>query len=495
MAKRRKKTISPAAVDRISELPEEIIHLILERLPCHEQAAKTSILSRRWLHLWRSYPLVEFHVSTMQKFRRRFRSFAASTSKRLLAPSTPLTLDSFIISLESPKMLGRGFSQLLSSASIGVDDDDDVARSPLKVVLMTSSTTVSLPLGFEGGKLLNCGRTRFLDLRGFDLSRMHNLKTRLDNLRELCMYRTRVSDQSFPSCLANASHHEKLGLESIDGINRLDISACNFPSLKSLSFNRQSRTDGLQQLQLSSAPLLHSITFRGTSMNVVTSLSAPSVEFLDFNPLGEIRGREFDDMISKLPSLESLDFNSSFIRGGDGIRISAPRLLKLNFKVYKQGMEFEIDAPNLVTLTIKSNGINIKPTVVNVAPNCRCLVASSSPPYLIAASWFTDLRQCLASLAAASFRHLVFELRLPYFSKSSLDLKQIGCESSPLVIQHLHLGTDLPLGAVDIETQADKPLLLDAILSAFHPKMLSVARRRHSRHNRSLFSVIYLQPD
>ncbi|CAN0876993.1 F-box/FBD/LRR-repeat protein At5g22660, partial [Linum grandiflorum] len=43
--------------DRISELPDEIIHRILGGLDTHESAARTCILSSRWLHLWNSYPV------------------------------------------------------------------------------------------------------------------------------------------------------------------------------------------------------------------------------------------------------------------------------------------------------------------------------------------------------------------------------------------------------------------------------------------------------
>ncbi|CAN1158636.1 F-box/FBD/LRR-repeat protein At3g52680 [Linum perenne] len=62
--KRGKSTAIPVAAgeadDRISELPDEILHKILWSITSSKQKAKTSILSRRWRSLWGTYPDVEF---------------------------------------------------------------------------------------------------------------------------------------------------------------------------------------------------------------------------------------------------------------------------------------------------------------------------------------------------------------------------------------------------------------------------------------------------
>ncbi|CAN1751625.1 FBD-associated F-box protein At3g52670 [Linum perenne] len=48
------------ADDRISELPNEILHKILWFITSSKQATKTSVLSSRWRSLWGTYPDVEF---------------------------------------------------------------------------------------------------------------------------------------------------------------------------------------------------------------------------------------------------------------------------------------------------------------------------------------------------------------------------------------------------------------------------------------------------
>ncbi|XP_044444468.1 uncharacterized protein [Triticum aestivum] len=48
-----KKSPRSTAVDRIGDLPDEIIHHLLSFLPAQE-AVRTSVLARRWRHLWKS---------------------------------------------------------------------------------------------------------------------------------------------------------------------------------------------------------------------------------------------------------------------------------------------------------------------------------------------------------------------------------------------------------------------------------------------------------
>ncbi|CAN1746417.1 Putative F-box/FBD/LRR-repeat protein At3g49030 [Linum perenne] len=73
--------------DRISELPDEIIHDILERLRSPKIAAPSTSLSRRWVHIWRSYPVLEFdyqqHPSEYYHSSEKLQSFVASVSRKL----------------------------------------------------------------------------------------------------------------------------------------------------------------------------------------------------------------------------------------------------------------------------------------------------------------------------------------------------------------------------------------------------------------------------
>ncbi|CAN1180384.1 hypothetical protein LINPERHAP2_LOCUS34749 [Linum perenne] len=599
--------ISSAAVaDRISELPEAIIHDILERLESHESAARTSILSKRWLRLWSTFPVVEFkRYYEREEIQSKFQSFAAATSKRLLAAVPPLPLDSFTIELllepdweqlrqcllqllssvpggrsspievvvritlyrinfsvlapieggmllnfsrtkfldltgfdlsglhnfenchldnlqelsledvrvcrqsfpiflanaprlkiltmeqiseidhtldisassfpSSPLLLDsftinlqpkdKGLYQLLSLLSVGVDDGGK--SSPIEVVVNNNK---DISASLEGGMLLTCGRTKFLDLKGFDLSRLH--RNCLDNLQELSLEHIRVSIQSFPSCLANAPRLEKLKLKRIQGIDSLDISASNFPSLVSLEFEEgyASRLD----LQLSSDTLLQTLNFLGRC-EFLKLVSAPSVKTVIFSPVGELSRSELEKLISKFPSLKSLYFNASHISGNSKLRVSSHTLQVLSFAQSMSKMELEIDTPNLATLTISTGDLEINSTVVNVHPSCRCVFDCGISEGRITTRWFIELRKCLAALAAR-FRQLVFKLDICYSTKvMKLDFSQVGHECSPLAVQHLLMGIDFRDFLGLSFKEAHRTRLLDGLLWTLHPKALSVA--------------------
>ncbi|TVU37862.1 hypothetical protein EJB05_11203, partial [Eragrostis curvula] len=58
-ARRRRRNDQGAdgdGVDRISDLPDDLLVLFLARLFCGRAAARTSVLSRRWRHVWRRLP-------------------------------------------------------------------------------------------------------------------------------------------------------------------------------------------------------------------------------------------------------------------------------------------------------------------------------------------------------------------------------------------------------------------------------------------------------
>uniref|UniRef100_A0ACD5W7Z9 Uncharacterized protein n=4 Tax=Avena sativa TaxID=4498 RepID=A0ACD5W7Z9_AVESA len=58
-AKNEEETPVESEVDRISDLPEGVLHHLLSLMPAHD-AVRTCVLAQRWRHLWRSAPGIRF---------------------------------------------------------------------------------------------------------------------------------------------------------------------------------------------------------------------------------------------------------------------------------------------------------------------------------------------------------------------------------------------------------------------------------------------------
>jgi hypothetical protein len=69
------ETPAESEVDRISDLPEGVLHHLLSLMPAHD-AVRTCVLGQRWHQLWRSAPAISF--TTFDRFIRsadRFNQF------------------------------------------------------------------------------------------------------------------------------------------------------------------------------------------------------------------------------------------------------------------------------------------------------------------------------------------------------------------------------------------------------------------------------------
>ena len=54
-----------SAPDRLSALPDELLHRVLSFLPSR-QAVKTTVLSKRWIDLWRSGPAIDLNINDFE---------------------------------------------------------------------------------------------------------------------------------------------------------------------------------------------------------------------------------------------------------------------------------------------------------------------------------------------------------------------------------------------------------------------------------------------
>ncbi|CAL5031976.1 unnamed protein product [Urochloa decumbens] len=88
-----------SAPDRLSALSDELLHLVLSFLPSR-QAVQTTVLSKRWIDLWRSMPAIDLNISEFRSttpgsgYKERWGKMENFTTNLLMRHRTP-RLDSF----------------------------------------------------------------------------------------------------------------------------------------------------------------------------------------------------------------------------------------------------------------------------------------------------------------------------------------------------------------------------------------------------------------
>ncbi|CAI0544178.1 unnamed protein product [Linum tenue] len=554
---------SIAADDLISSLPDEIIHKILGRLNSPKQAALTSALSRRWLNLWRSYPVVEFRSNEFNKSaagQRKFSRFAAS-ARKLWKRRTPL--DALRLSLAIITKPAQGILARLLASALRAD-----GGSPLEVEIGTTSF-YKIPEGL----LSNCSRTRVLKIKGCNLNALGTVS--LHSLQVLNLSIVRITDQILHYILENAPNLESLSLSLSGGIERLEVSARNFPKLKTLEIHTGGYVSELELL-LSTAPFLERLDLtEGTKpwkLRILSLSSAPNLKFLKITNFDseeivqsdhvndfitmlpslrvlEIFGREshvqvelhpdspptlktlpiiisttmckmnivppflapylkdlylsfaigitqrhLDDLISKLPCLESLSLNldNGSNCESNKMKLRSDRLKKFRLSDWNRNerdtlQELEIDAPNLVDIIYFGSMLRFpgKIDVVSVGSNCQFDIQGVGFPLISARltyEWFSELRQ---SFSALSSFHLIMGFSgLDLSQQVSFDLGQVECSFPPLIVQSLRLGFTLAASPnyqsgnpnAVIQDVQNSVTFLNGLFWACRPKFICIAQ-------------------
>ncbi|OEL24915.1 hypothetical protein BAE44_0014066 [Dichanthelium oligosanthes] len=218
--------------DRISAIPNDLLHLFLARLGCARTAAYTGLLSSRCRNLWTGLPELTFHNTAPDQVE------AALT--RVTRPSLSL-LDIHISEnheLEPPSVtsLLRSAARLapaeLKVVFSGVTKDRSNHLQPVEVELPCFDRTASISLSIPVVRLVLPLAGDFLELQSVSLRsceiNIADLLQRCPSLRKLCIHGNRLL-----SITAHSRSLEELDMTAQVGLlQRLDIQA---PLLKKLS--------------------------------------------------------------------------------------------------------------------------------------------------------------------------------------------------------------------------------------------------------------------
>ncbi|KAJ3681914.1 hypothetical protein LUZ60_014487 [Juncus effusus] len=246
-ADQRPKMAPAPAKDRLSDLPDPIIHSILSRLFIDE-AVRTSVLSSRWRHLWRTNPSLRF-------------SFTPRPD-----PDSPPRFTDFVEIISRCLRLCAPLEKLRSVA-FPLPDDSSKATTLARWIRFASDRSVerlSLYEGVLGGgrlpvplSLFACWSLVSLKMQSCAFHAPIPASSRFNRLETLVLDCVDIPTEAFASLLHSSPFLENLSLSSCRKLTRIAISC---PSIKTIAI---AASEDLEKFVIINAPKLRHFTYFG----------------------------------------------------------------------------------------------------------------------------------------------------------------------------------------------------------------------------------------
>ncbi|CAN0839145.1 Putative F-box/LRR-repeat protein At5g02700 [Linum grandiflorum] len=456
------RRILRTAADRISNLPDEVIHEILCRLRSPKQPAQLAILSKRWTHLWISYPVLELDIREWPIAMRE------KNMKKFLTAAAKKFLD----------------LQQVPAVRLSVQwrwDDPDLCDKLLGFVAkVTQELCLRFYLDVEYYIICQPLLNRFCNLKVVKLRCVHfpsGCSVRFGaSLQVLSLKFVKFpypgGDGILNSMIESASSSlETLTLSCISGIERLQIQ--DSPNLKTLkavigNYLAAFKISGVESLKILHVPYWNDGRFE--------VLLAPNnnVKVLEIVLTEKVRcsDEELNKFILKFPRLESLKL---FLHqsASEVLKINVNnhkllRSIRMTYDQYEWPKVIEIDAPSRFSNFIFGTmGIYHFPTIlVNKAGGCHEAASKQVSVHCRLPSNFDwdQLKQFLAK--SSQFR---LTLEFSYYWECDTTYHTIEQGSNVPVIEQVILPEDL-------FDMSDPNAFIMNLLRCCHPKILSLAK-------------------
>ncbi|KAK0597204.1 hypothetical protein LWI29_022974 [Acer saccharum] len=460
-------TVEDNEIDRISELPPFIVHQIMSHLSAKE-VAHTSILSKRWQYLQRSFPILDFDeaytyfmdIGCPIFFRRRRGRFRTSIERFIEYVDASLlrfcelkfSMQKFrlLISLldikESSCVLDKWIGLAIENGVKELDFHIRMLRDPvypLPGIIFSAKSLTTLKLA--GFKLEQPSDTiRLRSLKSLTLNSVCISELMLQKLTSECVL---LEELSMSDCWGSKCVHvfEAYKLKIIS----ISVSSNELESIKIV-------VPSLQELFLkSSNPQSRKIDVDGcTNMN--------TLELEGFT----IVDREFHHLMSKFSALENLKV--VWCQSLERLAISSDRLKNLSIVTCSDLKAITIDTPNLVSFVYASNPVPISSTMKAPCPWKVDLKNKDDPD----TQWYLNIKEFIG------VSNQIEDLTLHVTSERvsfNLDEFRISSPSAPCEVANLCLEMNAPT--------SDYEAFLDGILNVCYPRTLSVLKTQENHIN------------
>lgn len=284
--------------DRISELPDDVLQHILSPLPIQDKI-RTSVLSKRWVHLWPSNPTLDFSDCTIYFFCDD--TIAAAVDQCLHFSTANLKVLDLCLDIVD------GDVSSISHLDEWICQADK--RFLKELVLWFGDSDYSfgeLPLS-----LFHCHWLSVLKLEGCKFQLPSGVPLNFcSNLRTLQLQYVQITNETLASILAACTFLEKLFLSNLCGLTLLEISNQNLKQLVvgELPFDCH--------VVIVDAPNLQSIGYGGNLLSLSILKKAPRLIhaglFVNCKTPFPF-GRDCREFFRKISHIEYLSLNVPFL--------------------------------------------------------------------------------------------------------------------------------------------------------------------------------------
>ncbi|KAL5568632.1 hypothetical protein UlMin_025207 [Ulmus minor] len=432
--KRARKTQNQSStipVDRISKLPDPVIHHILSFLPTVD-VVRLSILAKRWRRIWYSIPSLSFSDSDFSINDRKLFYKFVDECLRIRKTSMRFISDSVVTSFKLDIRYYGGsvrFDKWLSFAVKSKIQELELKMKPK----CTNFAYCCLP-----GDVLKA--SSLVDVKLTCLKLEASFAISLPSLKSLSLASVELSDKVLHDVLLGCPSLEKLVLKECFDFVNLQISSSSLLFLEIISFEKCRRIQ-VEAINLQSflydAEFTRGIGPIGLIVNLTT---CRKIRNLSLSYAFWIEEKSLEDLILGLPLLESLALHKCYnLRR---IKIISQGLLCFTFnKFYSVDVEASIEAPNLVFFSYKGDRkFSLSLNSQNLL-ECKIIVQEWSNDHDL--NWYINFIDFLSTLNCSK------NLSLHVYSQEALIFPEVLrriCRSPCPHVKHLKIKTRRRMG-------------------------------------------------
>ncbi|XP_050384149.1 uncharacterized protein LOC126800780 isoform X2 [Argentina anserina] len=443
---------SVESTDRISQLPELVIHYILSLIRCTKGAARTSVLSKRWRDIWASFSALtydqrkfQFQVGVQDKSKKEmFKDFIDHSLQNHLERDS--NIRKFEVHLTSfDQEMARGMEQW-----VGLATENNIRELGLHIHTRGNNVYKFPDKTFDSDTLTG------LRLQGCKLESSCAIK--LPKLQKLYLRNCNVDELGIQNFISSCPLIEDLRLICCTGLKLLQIS-----SLLKLDRVEVHHCRSLKKIEVKAASL-QTLWYCGKNRTTCKFIltGCDSLKRLTLEDK-KMTDNQFRELFFGFPQLEKLHLSNCLKL--KNVRIASHQLSRLVLRGCNNLHSAEIDTPNLFSFEYQGDKMPfsfLNPVCVKKAKLSFGPASSGQLKFDFhkeEPSWFTQLRDFLGKFDSGDIKLVVRT------SKNVIIYEDLREISLPPV-------RGLKLEIIQSSVGIDE--LLDSSLQKWHPETLSI---------------------